>query len=497
MKRSILLLPIFFLMLLSSCSDAYDIIQDNELSEEDAYVTIGHLRYGLNGVYAAYGPDGGGDALLFNDLFTDNMRRGSSNNGQGSEEYNFLIQPNSDLPSVMWANRYATINRVNRVLRAYDRLYPTFTVAEKRSADHIKGNLLAMRALCHFDLFQYFTVDYKNASGLSVIKMDFVPASTFDVFPRNTVAEISTFIKQDLTDSKALLNGALALRPGESAVPSDIATYNSVIYLRPIATDFIRCRLALLEGDYPTAESLATTLLAATPLTPRAGYQAMYTDANPGECIFKLSRVINNNSIPGLFYFNFSTTGPIDPYLFASRQLYNTLATGDIRRTVIYGNVVAGSSEEINSVFPIRKYLGSSDGPRINDVKLFRSSELKLIIAECKARNSDYLGAATAVRELRQVRIAPVPALSTYANLNDALTDILLERRKEFAFEGHRYLDLKRIGGEINVGINRLAEDAFTFNAPTSLPAGDYRFTMPIPTEEVSANPTIVQNPNY
>ncbi|MBC8645418.1 hypothetical protein H9W95_19455 [Flavobacterium lindanitolerans] len=118
--------------MLFSCSDAYDIAQDNELLEEDAYVTIGHLRSGLNGVYAAYGPDGGGDALVFNDLFTDNMRRGSSNNGQGSEEYNFLMQPNSDLPTVMWSNRYATINRVNRVLRAYDRLYPNFTTAEKK-----------------------------------------------------------------------------------------------------------------------------------------------------------------------------------------------------------------------------------------------------------------------------------------------------------------------------------------------------------------------------
>jgi hypothetical protein len=496
MKKSILLLPIFFLMLFS-CSDAYDIVQDNELLEEDAYVTIVHLRSGLNGVYAAYGPDGGGDALVFNDLFTDNMRRGSSNNGQGSEEFNFLIQPNSDLPSVMWSNRYATINRVNRVLKAYDRLYPTFTEAEKRSADQVKGNLLAMRALCHFDLFQYFTVDYKNASGLSVIKMDFVPASTFDVFPRNTVGEIRDFIKQDLADAKALLNDVLTLRPGETTLPVEISTYNSVIYLRPAAIDFIRCRLALLEGDYPTAQSLATTLLAGTPLTPRGGYQAMYTDTSPGESIFKLSRVVNNNSIPGLFYFNFSTTGPIDPFLFASKQLYNTFATGDIRRTVIYGSITPGSPEESNAVFPIRKYIGSADGPRINDVKLFRSSELKLIIAECKARNTDLLGAATEVQQLRSNRILGANPLPSYANLNAALTDILLERRKEFAFEGHRYLDLKRLGSEINVGIDRLAEDALSFNAPTSLPAGDYRFTMPIPTSEISANPTIVQNPNY
>lgn len=502
MKKSILLLPIFFLMLFS-CSDAYDIIQDNELPEEEAYVTIGHLRSGLNGVYSAYGPDFGGDAIAFNDLFTDNIRRGGSNNGQGAEEYGFLMQPNSDMPDAVWNNRYATINRVNRVLRAYERLYPTFSVADKRAADHIKGNLLAVRALCHFDLFQYFTVDYKNASAPCVIKMDFVPNSPFDVFPRNTVGEIRDFIKKDLTDSRALLDGALALRPGETAIPAAIATYNTVFYLRPIAVDFIRCKLALLEGDYPTAESLATTLLGTTPLANRAAYLQMYGTADaPGESIFKVSRVINNNSILNLFYFNTNSTGPIDPYLTASRQLYdlfpaaNSTNNPDVRRVVIFGGTLTPENLAADN-FPIRKYVGSGDGPTINDVKLFRASDLKLIVAECKARNSDYLGAATAVKELRDIRISTTNPLPTYANLNAALTDILLERRKEFAFEGHRYLDLKRIGGEINVGINRLPADAFSFNAPTSLAAGDYRFTLPIPTSEISANPTIVQNPNY
>lgn len=494
MKKSILLLPIFFLMLFS-CSDAYDIIQDNELEDPEAFTTIRHLTSGLNGAYAAYGPDFGGDAILFNDLFTDNIRKGESNNGQGSEEYNFLMQPNSDMPEAVWGNRYAAINRINRVLRAYDRLYDGFTTPEKRRARHIKGNLLALRALCHFDLFQYFTVDYKNAASPSVIKMDFVPATTFEVFPRNTAGEIRDFIKQDLADAKALIIDATTpLTPGET-LPAEISAYNTVFYLRTSAIDFIRCKLALLEGDYPTAQALATTLAAATPLSNKTVYQQMYGNTEgAGESIFKLSRVGGNNSVPGLFYFNFSTTAPIDPIFYGSRELYNLYAANDIRRTVVYGTVTADDLGRGKLL--IRKYLGSTDGPRINDVKLFRSSELRLIIAECKARNSDLPGAALDIQLIRNARIGGAP-LPTYANLNAALTDILLERRKEFAFEGHRYLDLKRIGNEVNVGINRLADDAFTFSAPTSLPASDYRFTLPIPRSEVSANPTIVQNPNY
>lgn len=494
MKKSILLLPIFFLMLFS-CSDAYDIRQDNEVEDPEAFTTIQHLVSGLNGAYAAYGPDFGGDAIIFNDLFTDNIRKGKSNNGQGSEEYNFLMQPNSDMPESVWGNRYATINRINRVLRAYDRLYPNFTAVEKRRADHAKGNLLALRALCHFDLFQYFTVDYKNAASPSIIKMDFVPASTFDVFPRNTVGEITAFIKQDLTDAKALITTAIApLFPGEQ-LPADLAAYNTVMYLRPVAIDFIRCKLALLEGDYPTAQTMATTLMAAAPLSNRTVYAQMYgvTDA-PGECIFKLSRVLRNNQIASLYYFNYNDNGtPIDPLFYGSIQLYNLYATADIRKTVIFG----GSNDLGRGELPITKYMGSNDGDGINDVKLFRASEVKLILAECKARNTDFLGAATDIQQLRAQRITGANPVPTYANLNAALTDILNERRKEFAFEGHRYLDIKRIGSEINVGINRLADDAFSFSAPTALPASDYRFTLPIPRSEISANPTIAQNPNY
>lgn len=479
--------------MLFSCSDAYDIIQDNEMEDPEAFTTLQHLVSGLNGAYAAYGPDFGGDAIVFNDLFTDNMRKGSSNNGQGSEEYNFLMQPNSDMPESVWGNRYATINRINRVLRAYDRLYDGFDAAEQRRAKHLKGNLLALRALCHFDLFQYFTVDYKNAASPSVIKMDFVPATTFDVFPRNTTGEIRDFIKKDLTDAKALITEALT-----GGVPAEIAPYNTVMYIRPVAIDFIRCKLALLEGDYPTAQTLATSVLATVPLSTRTVYPTIFgaTDV-AGESVFKLSRVGGNNSLPGLFYFNFSTTGPIDPLFFGSLQLYNVYAAADIRRTVVYG---APTLDEVSrGQLPIRKYVGTPglDGPRINDVKLFRSSEMKLIIAECKARNNDLPGAATEIQQLRGNRISGTNPVPVYANLNAALTDILLERRKEFAFEGHRYLDIKRIGNEVNVGINRLADDAFSFSAPQSLPASDYRFTLPIPRSEVSANPTIVQNPNY
>jgi hypothetical protein len=165
----------------------------------------------------------------------------------------------------------------------------------------------------------------------------------------------------------------------------------------------------------------------------------------------------------------------------------------DVRRSVNFRavDVNAGS-------FQLNKYKGKGTSTNLlNDIKVFRTSEIKLILAECKARNGNLTGAATDVRDLRALRIAPTVPLPVYANLNAALTDILLERRKEFAFEGHRYLDIKRIGVGINVGINRNANDAATYSAQLALSPTDYRFTFPIPQTEIFANPTIEQNPGY
>lgn len=481
MKKISKIVYLLLFAVMFSCNDATDITQEGIIFEEDAYLTLKDLNTGLNGAYAAYGPDFGGGSILFNDLFTDNMRRGSSNTGGGTEEYQFLLQPNSTSPSQIWSNRYATINRINRSLVAYDRLFPNFTIDEQADAKHVKANLLALRALCHLDLFEYYTPDYENPSGLSVIKMDFVPADYKDVYPRNSVQEILDFISTDLATAQTLF------KPGAT-------NYIGYYYLGKNACKFMELKVALLSGDYLTAEPLAQALIT-TPgvpaLSTKAAYPTMFTDAVAGESFFTLNRRSGNNLVGALYYFN---DGPADPIYEGSRQLYELYdpSNNDVRRNVNFNN-----ADAVAGKFPIGKYKGKNGANRLNDIKVFRTSEIKLILAECKARNGNLTGAATDVQDLRKLRILPTVPLPVYADLNAALTDILLERRKEFAFEGHRYLDIKRIGADINVGINRDPSDAASFSAQVALSASDYRFTFPIPQDELFANPTLPQNPGY
>ena len=120
-----------------------------------------------------------------------------------------------------------------------------------------------------------------------------------------------------------------------------------------------------------------------------------------------------------------------------------------------------------------------------------------LIRAEVQARGGMLTEAAATIKALRDSRYTGNAPAVNYSSTTVALTDILLERRRELAFEGHRYLDLKRLGGELNIGIDRDSRDCASFTAPCNLPANDYRFTLPIPRSEINANPSIEQNPGY
>ncbi|MCG2610606.1 RagB/SusD family nutrient uptake outer membrane protein [Flavobacterium sp. SM15] len=145
------------------------------------------------------------------------------------------------------------------------------------------------------------------------------------------------------------------------------------------------------------------------------------------------------------------------------------------------------------------KYPGTAaNGNLVNDIKISRISEMYLIKAEALTNAGDLAGAAAVVKELRDARFNVAQPLPVYAAAVDAWKDILKERRIEFAFEGYRYIDLKRLGTLANETIVRDARDC-EINGQCTLPITDHRFTLPIPASELGVNQSIrgQQNPGY
>lgn len=480
MKRIFKFSLIALMVGFTACEDAYNIVQESELSEEVAFQTVDDLASGMSGAYAMYNPDSGSDVVFLSAVFTDEIKRGIDSNGSGSETYNFLITPLSPEPNAIWTARYFCINRINRVLRNFDRVVANAAPADVARANNIKGQLHALRALCHFDIYQYFTPELQNPNSPSAIIMDFVP-DIRDVFPRNNAGEVVSFILSDLDVATSLLG--------------TVYSPDGSFYLTPEAVDFIRAKVLLYSnstGNSADVEAIAFRILQSHPIADFAGYEALWQDdlAQTDEDIWTIHRPQGAGGVASIFYANeTNATGAV--YIEMSFGLFDLYSANDIRGLIW----LDGTSTPTNLF--LDKYPGSSRGLLTNHFKAFRSAEMALVLAEARARQGNFTGAEQAIMLLRNQRIAGADPANFGNSLQTALTEILLERRKELAFEGHRYIDLKRIGREIGVNLVRDSRDCTSFSAACSLPTTDYRFTMPIPTNETNPNPGIQQNPQY
>ena len=113
---------------------------------------------------------------------------------------------------------------------------------------------------------------------------------------------------------------------------------------------------------------------------------------------------------------------------------------------------------------------------------------------------------AQALTDLDAVRAQRYSGFVSGNESGTALLDaILLERRLELAFEGDRFFTLKRLGLPIqrNATKGALADGTGTPPAArwVTLPAGDYRWQLPIPEEAFNSNSALIksedQNPGY
>jgi hypothetical protein len=482
---------LFALMVsLFSCQDAIDIVQPGELSPEVAFQTVGDLQLGLNGVYASIA---GENPIAFSTVFTDEVAIGFANGGQGLNggEYVFNLNTGSADAAAIWNSNYTLINRANRVLAGAEKIVPA--AADLSAYNNIVAQAHILRAWGHFVLLSHFSTDLSDDAALGVIKVDFVPQTTQQL-PRNTNGEVFALINSDLNFVSSLTT---------NAANTVTRTYVSADFVKAF-----RARMAAYRKDYTTVSILADELITAYPLTPRSATAAtentssflnIWTDAaiaSQNEVIFKLERISGNRLINATWS-SVNSTISGSPFYEMSTGLYNLLNNpNDIRRRAF----LSPTSDPAAGKLAIGKYPGSDGIAQLNDVKIFRSAEMYLLKAEALASTGNYPGVATQLQLLTNARFVPgtAPVIVTPASAQAAFAEILKQRRIELCFEGHRYLDLKRLGVRAGVTIDRDPADCSLYNA-CSIPNTDYRFTMPIPGAEISANAAIKaqQNPGY
>ncbi|RNL50542.1 RagB/SusD family nutrient uptake outer membrane protein [Pedobacter jejuensis] len=453
-------------MLFASCEKNIDLSPTDTISNETAITKYDDLDRAVVGAYSniAYT-----QSLFVNTIMADEARWAIDNNARNyGLPHKWAFDAGAGDAQAAWANLYNVIDRVNRALAAYDAVAVSNTT-QAAAKPRLKAELLAIRAFAHAELLRWFAPTYENNS-LGVVIM--LQSDILGKPQRSTFGQVMTQINADFAEADALM-------------PS---TFTDIFRITKPAISAMRARAALYAKDWANAKLYASQAIALKgTLATGAAYANIWRDSNTSETYFQLRRNSNTGSVRTLW-----TDDNTDVFFSPSYKLIDTYNTvTDVRyNAFILNDAAVPSSRER---WKVNKYPGQDATNRFNNIKVFRVSEMYLILAEANAELNDLGGAATALNAVRAARITGY-VNEVFAAKAALIDGILLERFKELAFEGHRFFDLRRRGLPVVRNDNDITSGAAI---PKTLATNARNYILPLPQDELFANPAIQQNPGY
>lgn len=486
MKTLKLFMTALFFFGITACSDNFlDVAPSSSGDAATSIQTVQDAEVMMNGImrnmtnanyygrnFVLYGEAKGGD------LTTISMGRGLDG------LYSFNHSPNTSSYSGYWSSLYHYILQANNLLSSIERLEAEGVEGD---FDNIKGQALTARALMYFDLVRMYGQPYtmdKTAYGVPNITE---PLDASEQPLRDTVEKNYEQILDDLNTANPLLSKS-----------------KTNGYLNYYANEAIKANVYLTMG--PAFYSDALT--AAEEIIDSGVYQ-LYSNADwvdswkeqfGSESIFELAMYpsegdLGNSSLSIYLRRAGHGSSSAGGQFVVSDYYLNRL--GDDPDDVRWG--VLDTDETGSRPGSVYKYSGSvdldGDGKSTVtavNIKVFRLSEIYLIAAEA-ALDSDKPKAVNYLNEIR--KRAPNLAPATEATIT--LDMILDEKSKELVSEGKRYFDMMRLGRSITFN-----DDLGGVPIPTRDKTIDrtfYKTILPIPQDEINANPGIKdqQNPGY
>jgi hypothetical protein len=436
--------------------------------------TADDLAFVLNSAYDRMTETGyyGRDQIIMGDVRTDNAYSNMNSGRFANSDMDY--NSNGAGP---WETIYRVIAITNIVINA-DTSNLTGSAAQ---ITHIQGQAHALRALAHFDLLQdygqHFITGQGGAGALGVpyVKTYKDPANLEP--SRGTVASNIGDIAADLTSAISMM---------------DDSFNTSTSYMTKAGAYAILARATLYAGSvdpslYATADSAAKWVIANSGASPvsATGFTGSFATDNASNSIFELAfSGTDSRGINGIAYILRGTSYGDVRILTgdgANPDLLDIYDAGDVR----------GAADMIGTAQGYPTMLGKFPSMSGDDnITLFRIEEMHLIAAETSLRAGNSADALSYLNNIPAIR-----GLGANYYASATLENILLERRKEFAFEGLRFHDLSRMGKDMPlIDPFKQMNDDLTGTPPTF---GSYRYAYPIALSERNANPNMVQNYGY
>jgi hypothetical protein len=479
MKRNIFLILILIAFSISCKKSFIELNPISTVSLDVLYKTDKDFQDAVTGSYSALQGQYQ-NFWVFGDLRSDDSKHEIPSNASLYSTDNFSMASDATLLRDTWRNYYRLVNRVNTVL---EKISTVDTTVVKNKSRYI-GEAKFLRALAYFDLVRIFG-DVPKV--LTVIDID--EAYTLG---REKIDKIyDEIIIPDLMEAENVLplkyTGADVGRATKGAAKSLLGK----VYLT--RKDYLKAESKLQE-----VTTLGYALL--------SNYNDLFDytkNEHHSEYIFDieyeegigLGSSITNTFIPNsvqmaAFY---KVTGGRGESNSVGDSLFTLYTASDKRKDIsiaIKGGWIDGNGNFVallptTSQTYTKKYLtpvATANDSRAN-WKVIRYADVLLMYAEALNENNK---TSEAIIQLNKIRTRA--GVSTYSNLtkDDTREKILLERRLELCFEGHRWFDLVRTGR------------AFLVMQPYGMKSHMTVFPVPISQVLLINNPALFpQNPGY
>lgn len=439
--------------LFQACESYTELDPSDMVGNNQAFKDVTSVNRVMTGAYSIMSLR---ESMGVSEYIADDLVQGSDAGGAGTNLFGWTYVDDGESGNI-WSRQYRIINNANRILHQSASVTPK-NEEEEKILQNAFGQAYFLRAYAHFELLRFFS-DFSDDEALGIPYVSYPHVLGFP--SRDKVGECYDYMMKDLDKSYNL-------------IPE---TQSNKAYATRSAVQALRARICLYHKQYVHAYVYATDALRMNPMESAEDFSKIWDDKTDDGVILKLPRAQGQSQIGSLFI-----GGDNSSIFRPSLKYMNVYPEKDIRSSVFFGK---GPDRSGNIVDRVHKYSGTSSNIGLNDEKVFRSAEMKLIEIETLIHQDRLEDANKELNLFRTQRISEWNQVN-YTK-DQIINEILLERRRELAFENHRFFDLRRYKLPI-------VRD----NGKT-LDADHFRMLMPIPKSELQANENIrnQQNPGY
>lgn len=461
--KKILVLASLATLLMTSCGDSFfDLEPASSVTIDKVYKTASDYNVAVIGCYAKLQSQ----VNFYTECCeyrSDNLSLGAPTAGT-QDRYDidhFTEKPSNGILSSYWANFNNNVYRCNLLLDQIDGA----NFAENLKKQY-KGEAMFIRALNYFNMYRIW-------GG--------VPA-TKHVVSAAEALKVARYSDEQMFD---LIAGDLKEIVDNNYLPE---TYSSADMGRATsgAAKALLGKVYLTFHKWTEAKDILSQLI------------GKYQLVSPIAQVFNVDNK-NNNEIIFAVHFNKEIEGERHSYWYnltnasddtnQTSSLLNTFPTGDARKDLITYVQVEKNVRLMNKFYDTKSPTFKTVG---NDQILLRYADVLLMYAEAlneiqydASEGSLALKYLNAVRQRAGISNLTVKQLPTQEKFRKG---ILVERQREFPYEGQRWFDLVRMGFAKSV----MAENGVEIK--------DYQLLFPIPQQEIEKvgdKSILWQNPGY